>query len=321
MDVTHEVLRRLSDGSLKSGSKLAREFGLSRTAVWKHVQTLAAYGLNVVVERGRGYRLSEPVELLDSRAIAAAIPAAGRKRVSAIDSFLAVDSTNRHLLACASPDGHAVLAEFQTAGRGRRGNIWRSPIGSGICLSFGWRFDTVPSSLTMLSLLAGVAALRALRRCGIDGVGLKWPNDLVHGSRKLGGILIESRGQLAGPHDVVVGIGLNVQLPGGFDKVQDQAVTDLASVAGERPSRVALAGAILGQFVILLEACARETVQDYLEEWRRHDVMRGREARLRLKEGDIVGRVVDIDGNGMLLLSVDGEIRRYGSGELSLRLA
>jgi BirA family biotin operon repressor/biotin-[acetyl-CoA-carboxylase] ligase len=319
--MTHAVLRRLAGGEPQSGPVLAARLRLTRTAVWKHVRVLRRLGVGITVEPRRGYCLDGGLELLERRAIGAAIPQPLRRHVSSIATQLVIDSTNRRLFERDRLHGQALLAEFQTAGRGRRGNDWLSPLGSGICLSFGWRFDSMPSSLPMLSLLAGAAALRALRRFGIEGVGLKWPNDLLAGTRKLGGILIESRGQSAGPHDVVLGIGLNVRLPDGLQSVHGQPITDLATLAGRAPSRNTLAGALLGEFADLLLHCAREQAGAWLDEWRRHDAVRGRLVRLTLPAGEVQGTALDIDDSGRLLLSVNGEVRRYGSGELRLRTA
>ena len=110
----------------------------------------------------------------------------------------------------------ACLAEFQSAGRGRRGRRWLAPFASGLCLSVNWNFRDAPAALGALSLAIGVAILRALRRHRVHGLALKWPNDIVHGRRKLGGILIDMRGEAAGPAYVVVGCGINVRLPQGL---------------------------------------------------------------------------------------------------------
>ena len=128
----------------------------------------------------------------------------------------ALDSTSDRLLAVDDlPSGpfDACLAEFQSAGRGRRGRRWVAPFASGLCLSVGWSYRDAPAALVALSLAAGVAVLRALGRLGIAGLALKWPNDIVRDDSKLGGILIDLRGEAAGPAYVVVGVGVNVRLP------------------------------------------------------------------------------------------------------------
>src|SRR6185437_11595237 len=138
-----------------------------------------------------------------------------RRRVKSLDVVWSVDSTNTVLLSRPGvPNGFSevMLAEYQTAGRGRRGKPWVAPPGGSICLSFSWNFRGVPEDLGSLGLVIGVCELRALRTLGVAHAKLKWPNDLLVEDQKLGGILIELRAESDGPAYVVVGIGVNVAL-------------------------------------------------------------------------------------------------------------
>lgn len=315
-----EILQRLSDGGFHSGVTLALDLQRSRTAIWKGVKGLAGAGLDIYAIPGKGYRLAEPVELLDADTIMRLVDPDIAVKVERLDVFFTISSTNQYLLDQPSPHRRVALAEYQTAGRGRRGNQWWSPPAGGICLSIGWRFDGPPALLLMLSLLTGVALIRALHRCGIAGVGLKWPNDVVHEYRKLGGILVESRGQLAGPIDAVLGIGLNIRLPRHLNFAFEQPVTDLAAAAVAVPSRNRLAAALISETLCMLDRCERAETRSYVDEWRKLDVGRGRHASLKLAGKEIRGTVMDIDDNGMLVMLIDGEVRRFSSGDLSLRL-
>ncbi len=172
--------------------------------------------INVESVPRQGYRLPRAVDLLDKKAISAELTPATRQRIEPFEVLLTVDSTNRYVAEhAANTPGmtHLCVAEVQNAGRGRRGRSWVAPFGSGICMSMGWQFLEAPPTFSALSLAVGVAAVNALRRLGIEGVGLKWPNDLIWQQRKLGGILIEMRGESAGPAQVVIGIGINVHMP------------------------------------------------------------------------------------------------------------
>ena len=320
VDLRRAILARLSDGASHSGAILAAELFRSRTAIWKGVRALAGAGLEVRAVRGKGYQLPGTIELLDAGTIARLLDPEAARTLSRLDVFFQAGSTNEFLLEQPSLHGHAALAEYQTAGRGRRANRWISPPASGVCLSLGWRFDSAPSSLMMLSLLSAVAVLRALHRCGVNGVGLKWPNDLVYDGRKLGGILVESRGQIAGAVDVVLGLGLNVRLPRGAGIALDQPVTDLAAVAGAQPSRNRLAALLISESLRMFHDCDAGETQGYMKEWRRHDTGRGRVARLRLPDRELHGKIVDIDDNGLLVMWIGGKEQRFSSGELSLRV-
>lgn len=322
MDRRERLLRSLADGRFHSGQSLAATQGVSRTVIWKQIQQLAESDLDVYAVRGRGYRLAQPIELLDAGAIRAQLAPSTARRLTALELHFQIDSTNRRLLELAAVSaiaGHVCLAEFQSAGRGRRGRGWVSPPGSGIYLSLGWSFDAPPESLTGLSLAAGVAALRALRRLQIDAVGLKWPNDIVVGERKLGGILIEVRGETTGPCTVAAGVGVNVELPERAARRIDQPWIDLAR-AGYRPSRNLLAAALIDELVRVFSEYEERGFAACAEEWRRYDCVTGRMVRLMSGSYTLTGRMLGIDDSGALLLSVDGAVRRFTTGEISLRM-
>lgn len=321
MDLNSAILKSLADGRFHSGQTLAAALGLSRTAVWKRVAALQRMGLRVHAVRGRGYRLAAPADPLDPAAIRAALPDDTRKIIAAIEVLFETESTNQFLLDAAPAHGRVVLAEYQRSGRGRRGNRWLSPLAGGICLSIGWHFSAAPDSLVLLSLLTGAAVARALAVRGCGPIGLKWPNDLLYSGRKLGGILIESRGQIAGPVDVVIGVGLNVRLPEEVRRGVDQPVADLAEMAAEVPPRNLVAAAMIGEIVRMLTGAGTGTWDDYMREWRSRDVVRGKAVRLLLPGREVHGTVEGVDSSGLLLLQVNGEVRRFSSGELSLRVA
>ena len=209
------LLRALADGLPHSGEELAQSFGVTRAAVWKRVNQLADWGLDVVALPGVGYRLARPIDLLDAAALRSALVGRATVPLADVEVLTEIDSTNRRLVGRRPPAGAAnvCVAEFQHAGRGRRGRVWRTPLAGGLCLSVGWQFEDMPSDLTALTLAVGVVVRRALARIAHIDVALKWPNDLVWDSRKLGGILLELAAEAQGGCHVVAGIGLNVSLP------------------------------------------------------------------------------------------------------------
>lgn len=318
------LLHYLADGKFYSGQFLADTLGISRTAIWKQVHTLKKYGLDIYSVRGKGYRLSKPIELLDRSSIESACSSEALGLINDIEIMFKTESTNQQLLDKLSTHGiHArlVLAEFQTAGRGRRGSRWISPAGAGICLSIGWCFDYTSDSLTALSLAVGVAVVSALKQTGVAGVCLKWPNDIIYQNRKLGGILIESRGEVAGPSTVVIGIGLNVDLPEQVIDCIGQPVTDLARLMEHPPSRNDVAGTIISETIDMLNVFATHGFAAFLQQWRELDYGCGKQATLMLSDKMIKGRVQGINDNGMLVMLIEGQLKEFSSGELSLRIA
>lgn len=322
-DARARLLEILSDGQFHSGQFLADTIGVSRTAVWKHVHALRRRGLDVYAVSGKGYRLPQPLDLLCADTIRAALKPDVAARIHTLSLPFELPSTNQYLCQLADArdvHGHVCMAEYQSAGQGRRGNKWFSPIAAGLYLSVGWRTEALPEPLTGLSLAAGVAAVRALADCGVIGVGLKWPNDLLYDNRKLGGILLQVRGEATGPCLLVLGIGINVHLPPTSAARLRQPVTDLSQI-GQPPPRNRLAVALINHLVHCLTEYPRRGFEPYLSDWRRHDCMSGQQVTLSAGNRRIEGRMLGVDGDGALLLGADGNVQRYASGEISLRAA
>lgn len=321
-----EVLRLLADGREHSGESLAAALGVSRAAIWKQVQQLADWGLVVEATPGRGYRLAAALDLLDESRLRAALPADAAARLRRLTVADELDSTNAALLeAPPVPAGRldACLAEFQSRGRGRRGRSWVAPFASGLCLSLGWTFRDAPPQLSALSLAVGTGVLRALAALGIAGVGLKWPNDLVHSMRKLGGILIELRAEAAGPAFVVIGLGLNVALPAAARAALGASGLPVASLDDfcDPPPRSLLAAAVIGQLERVLAEFEHSGFAPFAGEWRAADALAAQPARILLGDRRIEGVARGIDDDGALLLEADGRLQRFVAGEVSLRPA
>jgi BirA family biotin operon repressor/biotin-[acetyl-CoA-carboxylase] ligase len=265
-------------------------------------------------------------DLLDAATIRGALPEWPRERLRRLEVHGELDSTSNRLLAVTDlPPGRfdACLAEFQSAGRGRRGRRWLAPRASGLCLSVNWTFGEPPSALGALSLAAGVAVLRALGRLGAAGLALKWPNDIVHEGRKLGGVLIDLRGEAAGPAYVVVGVGINVRLPAATLAAlaaEGTGATDLAAL-GTRCSRNELAAAVITELARMLEEFGARGIAAFADEWRAADALANRRVRV-LQGGEVLeGLARGVDADGALLVEAPGGERRVLSGEVSVRSA
>jgi BirA family biotin operon repressor/biotin-[acetyl-CoA-carboxylase] ligase len=322
------VFTRLADGRFHSGEALARHLSVSRSAVWKAAGTLRALGAELEAVRNRGYRLNVPTEPLAAAAIRKHLPRDVSAQVAKLETVWAIASTNTALLERAGPGSGAsevLLAEYQSAGRGRRGRAWLAPPGGAICLSLSWTFRAVPPDLGALGLVIGVCALRALKALGAQGGSLKWPNDLLLNERKLGGVLIDLRAESGGPAYVVIGIGLNVVLGEALLRTIAQAglpATDLAGAGLARASRNRVAAALIGACLRGLVGFEREGLKSFLEEWRSADALRGRPVEVRTVEGTTSrGLARGIDVHGALIVETPQGVRRVISGDVTVRPA
>src|SRR5579862_1918456 len=319
------LFAKLADGQFHSGEALAAELAVSRSAVWKAARALRELGATVHAVRNRGYRLPVVAEPLDRGRIQALLDPGIRERVRQLDTVWTVGSTNTLLLERANPpvgSSEALLAEYQTAGRGRRGRNWVAPPGGSICLSLSWMFREVPRDLGALGLVVGVCALRALSRLGVALARLKWPNDLLVDDRKLGGILIELRAESAGPACVVIGIGLNVALGATLlEKIAATglAPTDLAAAGLKEPSRNAVAAGLISSFVRGLLEFERDGLKPFVREWMEADALRGRPVSVTADNSCTKGIARGIDLDGALLVETPQGLLRFISGDVSVR--
>lgn len=318
-----QLLAHLADRGFHSGTDLAQKLAVSRTAVWKRIKTLHGRGLGIQKIKGKGYRLTQCLELLDRDRIASQLDADIRRKISAFTLHIEIDSTNQYLLdRIQGPDfhGHAVLAEYQSAGRGRRGRHWVSPFAAGICFSIGWQFDPAPKSLVLVALGAGVAVIRALHRIGIRDAGLKWPNDICWRGRKLGGTLVEAKSESAGPCRLALGTGINFCFPDRHAGEIDQPWVDIAAIQRPLCSRNTFAAALITEIVRFLSDPAALYTSRIIEEWRRYDQMQGKQASLSLPDRMVNGRILGIDDTGALLMDAGGKMETFNSGEIRLKV-
>jgi BirA family transcriptional regulator, biotin operon repressor / biotin---[acetyl-CoA-carboxylase] ligase len=318
------VYAHLADGEFHSGEELARELGLTRSAIWKAAAALRELGTGLEAVRNRGYRLTHPGELLDEQKIRGHLPRAVRDRLGSVQTVWSIPSTNAELLGRTFPrigTGEVLLAEYQTAGKGRRGRTWLAPPGGSICLSVSWTFPAVSQDLGALGLAIGVCAVRALTSLGLLGVELKWPNDLLHGGRKLGGILIELRAEASGPACVVIGLGLNISLNDALlAEIEATGIppTDLRR-AGLVAPRNTVVAALLTAIVQGLLEFEDAALKPFLAEWRDADALRGRPVNVVAGAELTKGLARGIDAHGALLVETPKGVQRFLSADVSVR--
>lgn len=266
------------------------------------------------------------MERLDALLIRAQLDDAHVPLVQELELVPELDSSNTRLLAAPPPPGGRAtvcIAEHQTAGRGRQGRSWIAPPGAAITLSVGWLFRKAARDLPALSLATGVAAARALARCGARGVRLKWPNDIWFDDRKLGGILLELRPEPAGQAFVVIGVGVNVVLDAAAQAalaVQGVRAADLVETCALAPSRNRVAGALLDELLGMLVQFEQEGFTPFRAAWTALDALRGRPSRVLYGNTWVAGLPQGVDGDGALVFDAGGQVRRFSSGEVSLRL-
>lgn len=315
------VLRRLADGEFHSGEALAKSLDFSRAAVWNAVRDLEATGIEVYKVHGRGYRLPYPITLLDRAAVERHLGAQAPR--FALEVRDTADSTNTALLeraAAGAPGGTVIAAEWQPGGRGRLGRAWHAGVGEALTFSLLWRFARGAGALAGLSLAVGVAIARAIAAAGVPGVVLKWPNDVLWQGAKLAGVLTELTGDALGPTASAVGIGVNVRLSQATRARIGQAAADLETACGAAPDRNELLARLLAELGRVLEAFEREGFAPLRAEWQRLHALQDRRVTLLLPDGTRQsGSARGVAEDGSFLLETRGGMKRFHSGEISLR--
>jgi BirA family biotin operon repressor/biotin-[acetyl-CoA-carboxylase] ligase len=318
-----ELLVALADGGMVSGAQLAERSGVTRAAIWKQIEALRARGVPVESRGTAGYCLPWPVQLLELSALKAGVPASVRKRLGELELHWEIDSTSSEIQRRQSelPDLSMVLAETQTAGRGRRGRRWLSPPGLNVYLSGLKRFDAGFAALSGLSLAVGVIVMRTLAALNIHGAGLKWPNDVLSDGGKLAGILVELGGEYQGPCAAIIGVGLNVRLTDALHAQAGQPVNDLTTLAGTAPDRNRVAAALITALAEGLDQFEREGFAAFVDEYARYDLLRGQALRVQGATGVLEGIGAGVDERGALLLQADDGLHRIDSADVTVRRA
>ncbi len=317
-----EVLRMLkeTDGYL-SGQEICEKLNVSRTAVWKVIKQLEAEGYQIEAIRNKGYRLVAAGDVLSKSELESSIFTrwAGKN----VLYFYETDSTNNAAKQAAeegAPHGTLAVADYQTAGKGRRGRGWSSPHGTGIFMSLLTRPQLHPSCASMLTLVAALAVSEAVELvCGAEPL-IKWPNDIVLNGKKLCGILTEMSTELECIHYVVTGMGINANME-SFPEEIGGVATSLFIETGKQVKRSRLIGAVMESFEKyydrFLEAGDMSGLQ---EEYNSRLANAGRQVRVLAPGNEYTGTALGIDETGELLVRMeDGEIRRVISGEVSVR--
>lgn len=323
MGSVYSLLQIMSDGQVYSGLQLCDRLGLTKAQVLATIEAARRTGLEVQGAGESKYRLERPLELLDRNSLIRAFGFAESSRDPRLEVLFEVDSTNAHLMGLVKAGAKApyfCIAENQTAGRGRCGRRWVNPLASQITFSALHSFDLPPHALSGLSLVAGIAIGSSLQDYGFQGIQIKWPNDLVCGNKKLGGLLLELVGEGSGPCHVVTGVGLNYQLPPSTSELLDQPWVDLATFGQVRPgARNRIAGRLMAALDAAYAEFARFGFERFQPAWAHFDALQNKRIDVLTSNSVISGRALGIAPDGTLRVLVGDQIKRFASADISVR--
>ena len=311
------VLERLMDGETVSGQAISDELGVTRAAVWKQIEQLRAQGFVIESQGKQGYRLMSCPDSLLAPVIAGGLHTAWAGRH--IVYLPTVDSTNRYarqLAAQGAQHGTLVVADEQTAGRGRRGRGWISPAGEGVFMSLIMRPRSHPSEVARLSMQTALAVAMAIARETGLPARIKWPNDIVCEGRKVCGMLLEMNADEQTVHDVVAGVGINVHQT-QFDPEIARTATSLDLLSGRRISRAALVRAFLESFE-QAEALAQQGA--LMDAYRERSATLGRRVQVIAAAERFTGTAMEVtDSGSLIVLNEEGQRREVLAADVSVR--
>lgn len=319
-----KIVNRLRDGNYHHGKTLGETCKLTPSGVWRIVQKLKQYGVALESLQAKGYRLPEPLILLEKNKIKAQLKQLAfstKTDISAklqIELFESIPSTNTYLKT--KPAKLTVcLAEQQTQGRGRLNREWYSPFAQNIYLSLLYSFEKEVSELAGLSLVTSLAVLKALHSLGVDEqVFVKWPNDVYYDNKKLAGSLIEIQPEGPGVFQVIIGIGLNVNMVEDNHSVSQPWIS-LRKILGTYVDRNILCARLLHYLLLNLEQFKTEGFAPFAQAWMRSDCLNHKTVTIKNVNEKIQGYVMGINDQGHLLLKLaNGNIRAFSAGETSI---
>ncbi|MBH0063398.1 MULTISPECIES: bifunctional biotin--[acetyl-CoA-carboxylase] ligase/biotin operon repressor BirA [unclassified Pseudoalteromonas] len=318
------ILNALNQGGFVSGQALGEKLGISRAAVSKHIKTLQEMGLDIFKVTGKGYCLNSQVGLLNKTQIDQHYKALGAN-TAYVEVHPIIDSTNSELMRriqakTALESGTVIVAEMQQAGRGRRGRVWQSPFGANLYYSYFWRLDDGLQAAMGVSIAVGLAVYDAIKALYQIDVELKWPNDIYINKQKLAGVLVELDGQPQGPCQLVIGIGINLQMPESFSQHIDQAWTDLNQHT-QKLDKNQLVASLTYYLEQRLVQYRQTGLQDMYEQWNSLNAFAGDYVELNTGHRSWRGICEGIDPQGGIRIRQDGEVKSYYGGEVSLRKA
>ena len=296
-----------------SGEDLSRRLGISRAGIWKHMKKLKSEGYEIVSVTNKGYHLSATPDAISSDAVSAQLNT--RFIARNILCLNETDSTNEEAKRNSKmPDGTLFVSDIQTTGKGRLGRSWSSPRGTGIWMSLLLKPDIALAEAAQITLIAGIAVCRAVGH----GAKIKWPNDIVIGSRKVCGILTEMSAEIDRINYVICGIGINVNTTSFPEDLKDKATSLLIETNLKTP-RAELTAAVMNEFEPLYDVFIKKGFGALRDQYRRECITLDRDIQVIYRRETVTGRAVDIDSDGGLVVKTDSGTITVTSGEVSVR--
>ncbi len=312
------ILLILSDGRFHSGQQIGKRLGISRTMVWKVIEHFKTLGIVIQAVQGKGYRIPGGIDLIHAESLQA-----GFKKLipkENIEVLTSVASTNQYLILKTRKNAapYICLAEYQSAGKGRRGRYWHSPFAQNIYCSIRLILPLSIEELSGLSLMIGCTLADQLESLGIQHIGLKWPNDLRIQSKKVAGILIEIAEECEQGVDIVIGIGVNWNMSLNESSI-DQAWDNILGHMSVDMNRTAFVQAFIERLWTNIDLFNQSGFTTFLDNWHKWDDFRGKTVCLSGKHLSLEGKVLGCDASGALLLQTEQGIERVISGEISVK--
>ena len=322
------ILNALNQPGFVSGQALGEQLGISRAAVSKHINSLQVMGLDIFKVTGKGYSLNNHAGLLNQTKIQQhfnQLTSQLKSQPVNVEVHPIIDSTNSELMRriqakTALESGTVIVAEMQQAGRGRRGRVWQSPFGANLYYSYFWRLDDGLQAAMGVSIAVGLAVYDTIKALYNIELELKWPNDIYLNKQKLAGVLVELDGQPQGPCQLVLGIGINLQMPQSFSQHIDQAWTDLSQHT-QQLDKNELVASLTYHLELRLDQYRKSGLHTMHEQWNSLNAFAGECVELNTGHRSWRGICEGIDPQGGIRIRQDGEVKSYYGGEISLRKA
>ena len=313
-----KVCELLSDNQYHDGTTIGNELGITRAAVWKVIKKLQQYEVNLKSIKGKGYLLEAPLILLNETTLQNNL-----KRTVQLEVLEKINSTNDYLKQYAAENKaiRACLAEMQTQGKGRLNRQWHSPFGKNINFSLLYPFQKDISELSGLSLVVGLAICRAIEdtlslKCVLS---VKWPNDILVDGQKISGTLIEIQGESNGSCQVIIGIGINVNLETANSEQINQPWTSLLGLTGHHIDRNHISSALIDILIDYIERFSQQGLDAFIDEWQERDSLLGNPVKVASGRQNYSGIGFGINQQGHFLLKMpDNTVKAFASGDTSI---
>lgn len=298
------ILKHLSDGTCHSGNELGEALGITRTAIWKHINQLNALGINIQSIPHKGYQLENPLTLLDAEEISQSLIQASLKDSINIHTTPIVDSTNQYLKSL--PPSNTIdicCTEMQTQGRGRLGRIWTSPFGENIYCSIRWNYTENLSQLSGLSLIISLAIVATLKQLTpSEAYKIKWPNDVYWHDQKISGNLIEMQIESNTNAMIIIGIGLNINSHPKSNLAKDRPWTSLTQITNKHWNRNQILPELIKNTLKYLNQFKQKGFESFMEEWMELDYLHGKSTTVQHAGKELRGIARGINSQGLLIL-------------------